>query len=275
VIEKPYFLIDIFDSHQDQTDVLSVFLSDIEDFIGFTEYTNQISLCFEKESSSTNALGIIKTLYPKLQTASKTQKTENWNKVWEENFKPVIINDFAAIVAPHHQFVSTVKHCIVINPEMSFGTGHHETTSMMISYLSECNLNHKSILDFGCGTGILALLAEKEDASIIDAIDYDQLCVDSTIANITRNNCSKLNVKLGDAQSIDRQYDIILANVNRAALLLSCDKLSSSVLSKGELILSGILEADLDVINEAFNAHLSYLDHKQQGEWLAVRYSRK
>lgn len=128
---------------------------------------------------------------------------------------------------------------------------------------------------FGCGTGILALLAEKEGASVIDAIDYDQLCVDSTIANIARNNCSKLNVKLSDAQSIDRQYDIILANVNRAALLLSCDKLSSSLLSKGELILSGILEADLDVINEAFNAHLSYLDHKQQGEWLAVRYSRK
>jgi ribosomal protein L11 methyltransferase len=273
--KETYYIIDVHDPQEEQIEVLSAFLSENQFLIGITEFDSFTSFCFQEKSSAQEALELMRSIYENLDCKIRSQESENWNKVWEDNFDPVIIDKFAAIIAPHHQKVDSVKHCLIINPEMSFGTGHHETTSMMIQYLSEIPLASKRVLDFGCGTGVLAIIAEKEQASLIDAIDYDQLCIDSTKQNAQVNECRLLKVWKGDSQSINNQYDIILANVNRTALLSSSKELYNALLPKGELIISGILKSDLSIMHESFLPLLELKEVKQEGEWLAIRYYRK
>lgn len=273
--KETYYIIDVHDPQEEQIEVLSAFLSENQFLIGITEFDSFTSFCFQEKSSAQEALELMRSIYENLDCKIRSQESENWNKVWEDNFDPVIIKDFAAIIAPHHQRVDSVKHCLIINPEMSFGTGHHETTSMMIQYLSEIPLAGKRVLDFGCGTGVLAIIAEKEQASLIDALDYDQLCIDSTRHNAKVNECRLLKVWKGDSRSIDNQYDIILANVNRTALRSSSKELYNSLLPKGELIISGILKSDLSIMHETFLPLLELKEVKQEGEWLAIRYYRK
>ena len=273
--KETYYIIDLHDSQEEQKEVLSAFLSENQFLIGITEFDTFTSFCFQEKNSAHEALELMQSIYGNLDCKIRSQVSENWNKIWEDNFDPVIIGDFAAIIAPHHQRIDSVKHCLIINPEMSFGTGHHETTSMMIQYLSEIPLARKRVLDFGCGTGVLAIIAEKEQASLIDALDYDQLCIDSTKQNALVNECSLLKVWKGDSQSIDNQYDIILANVNRTALLSSSQELYNALLPKGELIISGILKSDLSIMHETFLQFLELKEVKQEGEWLAIRYYRK
>ncbi|MEE9372764.1 MAG: 50S ribosomal protein L11 methyltransferase [Saprospiraceae bacterium] len=272
--KQTYYLIDVMGADEVEIEILSAFLSDIPDLIGVTELGNKTSFCFVTQSSSQCGLRILKSLNPSLSYHCGIQEIENWNKIWEDNFNPVIIDDFCAIIAPHHELISRIKHCIIINPEMSFGTGHHETTFMMIAYLREVDVKSKEVLDFGCGTGILSILAEKENASNIDAVDYDILCIDSTLQNAKTNNCARINVWKGEASSIDNQYNLVLANVNRAVLLRSASLLSKALLPKGELILSGVLKNDFDLVNDAYTHLLSFVDMKQKGEWLAIRYKR-
>ena len=273
--KETYYIIDVHDPQEEQIEVLSAFLSENQFLIGITEFDSFTSFCFQEKSSAQEPLEQMRSIYENLDCKIRSQESENWNKVWEDNFDPVIIDKFAAIIAPHHQKVDSVKHCLIINPEMSFGTGHHETTSMMIQYLSEIPLASKRVLDFGCGTGVLAIIAEKEQASLIDAIDYDQLCIDSTKQNAQVNECRLLKVWKGDSQSINNQYDIILANVNRTALLSSSKELYNALLPKGELIISGILKSDLSIMHESFLPLLELKEVKQEGEWLAIRYYRK
>ena len=143
----------------------------------------------------------------------------NWNERWEKNFNPIQIQGKVSVRAPFHEDPQ-LKYDIVIEPKMSFGTGHHETTHLMIEHLLELELEGKSVLDMGCGTGILAIFSEMRGASTIDAIDVDPWCYENSIENASRNNCNGIRVFQGDASLLNgKQYDLIIANINRNILL--------------------------------------------------------
>src|SRR5690606_37206842 len=143
----------------------------------------------------------------------------NWNEEWEKNFNPIIVDNVCSVRAPFHP-KPDVKYDIIIEPKMSFGTGHHETTHMMIQYILKNDFKNKSVLDMGCGTGVLAILAEKQGAVAVDAIDVDNWCYLNAIENVDRNECHHINVYQGDASLLSgKRYDVIIANINRNILL--------------------------------------------------------
>lgn len=201
---------------------------------------------------------------------------QNWNAVWEENFQPVTIAGKCHIRAPFHEPVSNVPYEIIIEPKMSFGTAHHETTAMMIEYLLEIDLNGKKVLDMGCGTGVLAILAALRGAKEIEAIDIDEWAYNNTIENIERNNTTFINVLLGDASLLnDQSFNIIIANINRNILLSDIPVYSSCLGENGQLLLSGFYTDDLPAITEkAESAGLRYYSHREQNRWVAACFEK-
>lgn len=197
----------------------------------------------------------------------------NWNKEWETNFEPIQVNEIVSIRAPFHKDPN-LKYDIVIEPKMSFGTGHHETTHMMVQHLIELNLENKKVLDMGCGTGILAIFSELKGAREIDAIDIDEWCYENSIENRHRNECKKINVYQGDATLlVDKKYDIIIANINRNILLMDIKTYAKCLNEKGILLLSGFYEEDIPVIDaEASNFKLKLEKIIERNNWVALKY---
>ncbi len=200
---------------------------------------------------------------------------KNWNEVWESNFEPIQINNLVYVRATFHQPKPEYKYEIIIDPKMAFGTGHHQTTSMMLAYLLEIDLKNKSVLDMGCGTGILAILASQLGAGTLTAIDNDEVCVESTVENAQLNHIQNINVILGSKEAIpDQQYDVILANINRNILVDQMSDYAKVLPSNGTILFSGFYESpDLDIINEAAReCDLKYIDHKKKGDWVAAKF---
>lgn len=197
----------------------------------------------------------------------------NWNKEWETNFEPIQVDEIVSIRAPFHKDPN-LKYDIVIEPKMSFGTGHHETTHMMVQHLIELNLENKKVLDMGCGTGILAIFSELKGAREIDAIDIDEWCYENSIENCHRNECKKINVYQGDATLlVDKKYDIIIANINRNILLMDIRTYAKCLNEKGILLLSGFYEEDIPVIDaEASNFKLKLEKIIERNNWVALKY---
>lgn len=197
----------------------------------------------------------------------------NWNEEWEKNFQPINVDNKVFIRAPFHE-PSTMDFEIVIEPKMSFGTGHHETTHMMIQHLLDLDVSGKSVLDMGCGTGILAIFSAMKNAKPIDAIDIDEWCVENTTENISKNNCDFIRVFLGDASILNEQrYDIIIANINRNILLQDLPKYKQCLNSNGILLLSGFYAEDESLLNEKATALGLNLETKiERNNWLSLRY---
>ena len=150
---------------------------------------------------------------------TKTIEQVNWNAEWEKNFTPIVVSDNCRVRAPFHD-KGNEEYDIIIEPKMSFGTGHHATTHMMIQHILKDDFIGKKVLDMGCGTAVLAILAEMRGAEPLDAIDIDEWCYLNSIENAERNNCTKITVEQGDASLLsNRKYDIIIANINRNILL--------------------------------------------------------
>jgi ribosomal protein L11 methyltransferase len=200
----------------------------------------------------------------------------NWNKEWEKNFNPIIVDDICSVRAPFHQKPNT-KYDIVIEPKMSFGTGHHETTYMMIQHILKADLKDKTVLDMGCGTGVLAILTKMRGAKSIDAIDIDNWCYLNTIENVERNNCKDITVYEGDVSILsERSYDIIIANINRNTLLNDIQYYVKSLNPNGKLFLSGFYKEDLNMITEeCTKKHLSFIECLDRNNWIAVSYELK
>jgi len=200
----------------------------------------------------------------------------NWNEEWEKNFEPIEVDDLVSIRAPFHENPH-LKYEIIIEPKMSFGTGHHETTHMMIQHLLELNLENKKVLDMGCGTGILAIFAEIKGAKPIDAIDIDEWCYTNSIENIERNNCSNITVYQGNASLlIDKKYDVIIANINRNILLEDMKTYAKCLEKDGILLLSGFYEDDLPIIDkEASKNNLKLHKTKTRNQWLSGHYKKQ
>ena len=182
-------------------------------------------------------------------------KDKNWNAEWEAGFSPVVIDNFCAIRAVFHEPIPGVQHDIIITPKMSFGTGHHATTHMMVKAMSGFDFGGKTVLDFGTGTGVLAILAEKMGAASIDAIDNDDWSIDNSIENFNSNNCYK--ILLSKAESIENNgsYDIILANINRHIILSSMASIQQHLQPGGVVLFSGLLTGDEAIVLEAAVVH--------------------
>ncbi|WP_339341552.1 50S ribosomal protein L11 methyltransferase [uncultured Polaribacter sp.] len=198
----------------------------------------------------------------------------NWNAEWEKNFEPIQVDDLVSIRAPFHENPN-LKYDIVIEPKMSFGTGHHETTHMMVQHLLQLDLENKKVLDMGCGTGILAIFAEMKGAKPLDAIDIDNWCYENSVENVTRNNCENISVYEGDAALlVDKKYDVIIANINRNILLMDMKVYTNCLQEGGILLLSGFYEQDIPVIDaEVIKYGLKLEKFIQRNNWVALKYN--
>ena len=200
----------------------------------------------------------------------------NWNAEWERNFNPIIVDDVCAVRAPFHEKFQT-KYDIIIEPKMSFGTGHHETTHMMIQHILKNDFIDKTVLDMGCGTGVLAILAEMKGAKKLDAIDIDNWCYLNSVENVERNNCHNISVYEGDVSLLtNKNYDIIIANINRNILLQDIPQYTTCLNPKGLLFLSGFYFDDIPVIEELCNKYnLKLVDTLQRNDWVALKFEKE
>lgn len=199
----------------------------------------------------------------------------NWNSEWEKNFNPIQVDDLVSIRAPFHENPN-LKYDIVIEPKMSFGTGHHETTHMMVQQLLDLGLTNKKVLDMGCGTGILAIFAEMKGAKSIDAIDIDNWCYQNSIENVERNNCSSIKVYEGDAALLaNKNYDLIIANINRNILLNDMQFYMDCLNENGIILFSGFYSEDIPIIDaEVAKYGLKLEKTIERNNWVSLRYTK-
>ena len=199
----------------------------------------------------------------------------NWNEEWEKNFSPIVVENLCTVRANFHPVPNT-RYDIVITPKMSFGTGHHETTYMMLQQLLPLSLEGAKVLDMGCGTGILAIMAALRGARDITAIDIDPWCVENATENVQQNDCSFITIKEGDVSLIaGEQYNLILANINRNILLSDIPAYTQALLPQGLLLVSGFYEEDLPAIKEKCQkVGLTYLSHIERNRWVSAKFQR-
>src|SRR5258708_1723316 len=203
--------------NNDKKEIIIALLSE-EDYEGFEEEGDLLrSFIPSSKFNEENLRAIAKQQQVSFSISGIEDR--NWNKEWESNFDPVIIDEFAGIRADFHAPVKNVKHEIVITPKMSFGTGHHATTFMMIQQMGQVDFLGKTVFDFGTGTGILAILSEKLGAKKIIAVDIDDWSIENAAENLQKNNCSLVDLKKADTADTDGLYDVILANVNKNVIV--------------------------------------------------------
>lgn len=207
-----------------------------------------------------------------------TVASKNWNEEWEKHyFEPIVIGDECVIHSSFHKNVPEAKYDIIIDPKMAFGTGHHETTSLVIGEILKMDLTNKKVLDMGCGTAVLAILAAMRGATELLAIDIDNWCTENSLENIALNNVSGIEVKLGGAELLEElHFDIILANINRNILLADMEKYAACLSSGGELYMSGFYKADIPVIEAEVNRNgLELIDFNEKNNWVVVKTIKK
>ena len=197
---------------------------------------------------------------------------QDWNATWEASYEPVIINEFCRIRAPFHKVEGSYKYDLIIEPKMSFGTAHHETTSQIIELMLQSDFSGLNLLDMGSGTGVLAILAKKLGSATTVAIDNDEWAYRNALDNIRLNDENDIVVELGDASSLnDRQFDVILANINRNILLRDMKEYVKCLVNGGKIFFSGFYEEDLVLITkEAERLGLTYSNHVTKNNWTAA-----
>lgn len=201
---------------------------------------------------------------------------KNWNEDWELNFSPVIISDKITIRAPFHDVQVETPHEIIILPKMSFGTGHHETTSGMLEMMMTINFKNMTVVDMGSGTGILAVFAEKLGATSVVAIDNDPVCIENSNEILELNNSQNIQVIYGDAGVLDNlKADIILANINRNILLNDISSYAKVLSKGGRLMMSGFYKHDLDLIDDECTSHgFKNTLHSIKNNWIICLYEK-
>lgn len=202
-------------------------------------------------------------------------KEQNWNQLWESNFEPILVDNQCLIKAPFHKESLKKGLEIIIEPKMSFGTGHHATTQLMVSDILKIDLKGKTVLDMGTGTGILAILAAKKGAAGIIAVDNDEWSYNNCLENCSRNNAEKIKTILGNSSSIaDAHFDVIFANINKPVISSEIDIWTKMLNSGGLILISGILETDEQDIISILPANLQILEKKTLNNWLFLRLQK-
>jgi ribosomal protein L11 methyltransferase len=201
----------------------------------------------------------------------------NWNAEWEANFQPVLVEDFCAIRAHFHAPIPGVEHELVITPKMSFGTGHHATTYMMMVSMRAIPWQGKRVLDFGTGTGVLAILAERLGAGAVMALDNDAWSIENAQENVQVNECSRITVLQREGvMGLEGRFDVILANINKHVIVEQLGELAQQLAPGGVILLSGLLQDDSeDVENEAAKNNLSVSQRMTKGSWICLKIEKK
>lgn len=262
-------------SEQD-IEILTAFLSE-KGFEAFADTDNGFNAYIISELYNDNLLNDLPDYFNSLPAPifkNKLMPDCNWNQVWESNFNPIVIADKLSVRASFHKKIDNVDFDIIINPKMSFGTGHHETTSLVAEIMLNHNYSNLKVLDMGCGTGILAILAKLKGADIVWAIDNDEWAYNNSIENCATNNCSDINVILGDAENIPNiKFDCIIANINRNILLQDMHKYVNALIDNGRIIFSGFYRDDIKFIDEkAVSLNLKSENILENNKWVACSY---
>lgn len=260
-------------------DVLSAVLGEVG-FESFVAQADGIAAYIQKDAYNEASLQEALADFPLPDTQVKYTYQEaedkDWNEEWEKNFfQPIIIGDRCVIHSTFHRDIPHAEYDIVINPQMAFGTGHHETTSLIIGELLDNDLQGKSLLDMGCGTSILAILARMRGAAPCTAIDIDEWCVRNSLENIALNGVDRIAVFLGDASTLKEKgpFDVIIANINRNILLNDMKQYVSCMRPGAELYMSGFYVDDIPVIRtEAERNGLQFVHHREKNRWVAVKF---
>jgi ribosomal protein L11 methyltransferase len=260
---------------QTAIDILVAELGEVG-FESFTENTDGLVAYIQKDDWNASLLSDIQILQSEevhFSYEAKEIEQVNWNEEWEKNFESIVVDNEVSIRAPFHKNPG-LTYDIVIEPKMSFGTGHHETTHLMVQHLRAMNLEEKQVLDMGCGTGILAIFAEMKGAKAVDAIDIDNWCYENSIENVERNNCKVISVFEGDSSLLKpKSYDLIIANINRNILLSDMAVYAASLKENGVLLLSGFYTEDIEMINASAEKNGLVVDKKlERNNWVGLKY---
>ena len=263
-------------------DVVSALAGEIG-FESFVEWENGVQAYIQQSLFDEEALKSMVADFPLPDTTVEYTVVEaedkDWNEEWEKNFfQPIVIGDRCCIHSTFHKDTPQTEYEILINPQMAFGTGHHETTSSIISELLEADLQGKSVLDMGCGTSILAILASMRGADPITAIDIDDWCVNNSRDNIALNGIENITVEWGDANLLKGRepFDVIIANINRNILLADMAQYAACMHSGSELFMSGFYVEDIPVIQEkAESLGMEFIHHREKNNWAAVKFIMK
>ena len=270
-----YLQIEFETLNEDECEILVALLAEAG-FESFEEEEKSLKAFIKEEGFEEDSLEPVLQVVP-VNYAITVVPQQNWNAQWESSFEPIIVNDlvlrtpWAGIRAGFHQHLKDVQYEIIITPKMSFGTGHHATTYMMIEQMQRIDFTDKTVVDFGTGTAVLAILAEKMGAAAIDAIDYDEWSIENSGENAAANGCSKINLILAETISTGKIYDIILANINLHVIISNLPAIKAAG-KKGTLILfSGFIKADEAVISAALvEFDMRKIKSIQKGEWISM-----
>ncbi|MBP7272992.1 MAG: 50S ribosomal protein L11 methyltransferase [Saprospiraceae bacterium] len=230
----------------------------VETYEGFEVYAPEAQVDFLQQH--------IKSLQHQfsMDVRLETVENKNWNAEWEANFQPIVVDDFCCIRADFHPPYGGVRFDLIINPKMAFGTGHHETTFMMLEQMQHLDFNDKKVFDYGCGTGILAIMAAKLGATQLVANDIELPSYENTIENAEINHVTNITALLGDIHVVPTaMYDVILANINRNIIIQSLPILHQLLAPSGTMLISGFIQADADIMQDALHEH-GFTIHKKR-----------
>jgi ribosomal protein L11 methyltransferase len=272
-----YFTLDPLKS--EYIEILSALL-DMYDFEGIYENDKNITAYIQNENPLDTILSEVQSslheIGCKLTWQYEDIPEQNWNRIWESNFDPVVINDRCVIRAPFHPSFDTYDYEIIIEPKMSFGTGHHQTTRLMINNMLDMNFTDRDALDVGCGTGVLGILAAKKNASKVIAVDIDNWAVENTLENAKRNNVENISVLQGGTELVYKErFDIILANINLNVLTKQIEDFSKILRPKGILLISGLLSKDINTMRIAAEKNrFTFIKSSGLDDWIALMFER-
>lgn len=266
---------------ESETDILAALLGE-KNFESFVPDAEGLSAYVKKELYDAAAVRDAVASYPfegKIEFSEELIPGQDWNSEWEKNyFQPIVFENRCVVHSSFHHDYSSAEYDIVIDPRMAFGTGHHETTSSIISELLEADLKGKSVLDMGCGTSILAILASMRGANPVTAIDIDDWCVNNSKDNIALNHIHNITVELGDANLLKgrKAFDVIIANINRNILLADLPHYAACMHPGSEIFMSGFYIQDIPFIREkAESLGMEFVHHREKNNWAAVKFIMK
>ena len=258
----------------EKREILIALLSEIG-YEGFEENESELFAYIEGNQFDQQDLEVIINQQDLGYQLSSIEK-KNWNEEWEKNFTPVIVEDFCTVRAEFHSANKNTPYEIIITPKMSFGTGHHATTQLMMEAMRDLDIKNKKVFDFGCGTGILAILASKLGANTVVAVDHEEWAYENTLENSERNGANNIEALRGSLEDVvDHDFDIILANINRHILLQYMKGIYNKLKTGGTVLMSGIIPEDKDIIsNAAMQAGFALISESTKQNWLLLKFAK-